>query len=101
MLPAPLVDAVAFDRFEPGGPNTSADFFDWRASLPLRLVVFRGNRIDVVGTEGERNLRQLGAIQRPVDLNDIDVVCEEPRYGDALHIFVSGRRLRRVNFSRQ
>ena len=50
-------------------------------------------RVHVVGAHGERDLRELRAVERPVDLDGVDVVGEQPRHRDLLHVVVPGRRL--------
>ena len=85
---------VALDRLKPGGANAAADFFERRPTPSARSSSSGRDGIDVVGAERQRHLRELRSIQSPIHLNGVDVVGEDPRQSNALHIFVSGRRLR-------
>ena len=58
-------------------------------------------RVHVVGADGERDLRELRTVERPVHLNRRHVVDDEPRQRDALHVVVAGRRHGRIDAARQ
>ena len=86
----------------------------WPAARMLRRISSSGARrrpslvsssrrhaVDVVGADGQRDLRELRAVERPVDLDRRDVVDDQPRQRDALHVVVAGRRHGRIDRARQ
>ena len=95
-----LEPAVALDRLLAGGADVAANLFERRAAPPLGRLVFRRHRVDIVGADGERDLRELGSVQRPVHLNRRHVVHDDPRQRHALHIVVAGASARRSSSRR-
>ena len=57
--------------------------------------------IHVVGPHRQRDLRELRTVERPVHLDGLDVVREQPRQRDLLHVVVAGGRRRDRHRARQ
>ena len=51
-----------------------------------------GDAVDVVGAVGDRHLRELGTVERPVHLDERDRAAHQPRHRNRPHIVVAGRR---------
>ncbi len=97
----PHETSVALDRLEACRANTSPNLLDRRAPPSFRLVVSCVDRVMIIGSKRERHLRELRAVQRPVNLNHIDTLGKKPRERDAPHVLVPGRRLSRIDGARQ
>ena len=69
--------------------------------LPERLVVDRRDAIEIVGAEGQRHLRELRSVLRPVHLDVLHRWQHQPRQRHRAHILVAGRRHRDRLLARQ
>ena len=88
-----LVPAVALDR----RARTAARI--WRSMSsrgdrrgPRSGRVDGGDAVDVVGAVGDRHLRELRPVQRPVHLDERNRAAHQPRHRDRPHVVVAGRR---------
>src|SRR5688500_11838155 len=77
------------------------NLLDRRTSIPLRVVDAWGDRVDVVGAERERDLRELRPVKRPIYLNRGHVVGDQPGDCNALYILITGCRLSGFNLARK
>ena len=93
--------AVALDRLLPGREDVAADLLERRAAAALGRLVLRRHGVDVVGADGQRDLRELRAVERPVHLDRRHVVDDQARERDVLHVVVAGGRRGRVDAARQ
>ena len=64
-----------------------------RASAAAEVAFERRHAVHVVGPHGQRDLRQLRTVERPVHLDRLDVVREQPRHRDLPHVVIAGGRL--------
>jgi len=93
--------AVAFHRLQRGGADVPAHFLERGAPASFARVVERRYGVDVVGSDRQRDLRELRTVQQPIDLDRRDVADEQPRQRDATHIVVAGGGNGRVDAARQ
>src|SRR6185503_21248016 len=88
----PFVPTVAFNGHAPGGANLPFDVFLRRAALSQAQHIDDRDAVDVVRTVADGDLRELGPVQRPVDLDE----WNRPRYQSGrryrAHVVVTGRR---------
>ena len=71
---AGLEAAVALDRLLAGRADVATDLLERRAAAPSAVSSSARHGVDVVGADGQRDLSELGAVQRPVDLDRRHVV---------------------------
>ena len=60
---------ISLGGLEPGRLDIAADLFHRCAATAVRRFVRRRHSIDIVSTEGESDLRELGAVPLPVHLD--------------------------------
>ena len=92
---------IPLDRLERRRADVALDLLDRAAPRAEHARIDGGDPVDVVGAHGQRDLRQLRSVDRPVDLNRIDVGHDHARERDLLHVVVAGRRLGDGHGSRQ
>ena len=96
-----LEPAVALDGLEPGRDDVPSNLFERRAAAAFAGFVLRRHAIDIVGADGERDLCELRTVERPVHLDRRDVVDNQPRQGDGLHVLEPCRGCGRVDAPRE
>ena len=65
---------------------------DRRPPPAQRLIVHRRDAIEIVGAEGQRHLRELRPVLRPVHLDGLDGRQHQPRQRHRAHVLVARRR---------
>ena len=87
--------------YEAGRLDVAADLLERRAAPAERRLIRRRHVVHVVGAEGQRHLRQLGAVARPVHLDVRHVRQGQACQGHGLDVVVAGRGLEGAEDARQ
>src|SRR5262249_45591088 len=96
-----LEPAVSLDRLLTSRTDVSSNLLERRAPSSLSRLFFRRNTVDIVGTDGQRYLSQLRAVQRPINLNRCNVVDDQSRQRNPLDVIVARRWHRGIHAARK